>query len=98
MQIKGFAGAVYKKFATQAEAEAFISGDSSSLSNKNAGSSTTTETSSSEDTTSKKREFGPQVEDVTGWDIVYSDGACKGNGKAGSYAGVGVWWGHSDSR
>ncbi|KDR85557.1 hypothetical protein GALMADRAFT_35681, partial [Galerina marginata CBS 339.88] len=32
------------------------------------------------------------------WDIVYSDGACKGNGKVGSIAGVGVWWGPNDSR
>ncbi|KAH9896749.1 ribonuclease H-like domain-containing protein [Cubamyces lactineus] len=25
--------------------------------------------------------------------IVYSDGACRGNGQPGSVAGVGVWWG-----
>ncbi|KAI0330691.1 ribonuclease H-like protein [Cubamyces sp. BRFM 1775] len=25
--------------------------------------------------------------------IVYSDGACKGNGQPGSIAGIGVWWG-----
>ncbi|KAG7099877.1 hypothetical protein E1B28_001679 [Marasmius oreades] len=30
--------------------------------------------------------------------VVYSDGACKGNGKDGSVAGVGVWWGHGDPR
>ncbi|KAF9008192.1 hypothetical protein BDZ89DRAFT_1025233 [Hymenopellis radicata] len=29
---------------------------------------------------------------------VFSDGACKGNGKVGSVAGVGVWWGHDDPR
>lgn len=33
-----------------------------------------------------------------GWDVVYSDGACKGNGQPGSIAGVGVWWGHNDPR
>jgi ribonuclease HI len=33
-----------------------------------------------------------------GCDVVYSDGACKGNGRVGSVAGVGVWWGHNDSR
>ncbi|RPD56755.1 ribonuclease H-like protein [Lentinus tigrinus ALCF2SS1-6] len=38
------------------------------------------------------------IEDESGWDIVYSDGACKGNGKAGSIAGVGVWWGRDDPR
>ncbi|KAI9067780.1 ribonuclease H-like protein [Trametes sanguinea] len=30
--------------------------------------------------------------------IVYTDGACRGNGQDGSIAGVGVWWGHDDSR
>ena len=33
-----------------------------------------------------------------GWDVVYTDGACKGNGQAGSIAGVGVWWGYNDPR
>jgi hypothetical protein len=46
----------------------------------------------------KKRAFDAEVEDTTGWDIVYSDGACKGNGKVGSFAGVGVWWGPKDKR
>jgi ribonuclease HI len=27
------------------------------------------------------------------WIEVYTDGACRGNGKAGSTAGVGVWFG-----
>jgi ribonuclease HI len=29
---------------------------------------------------------------------VYTDGACSGNGRAGSVAGIGVWWGHKDTR
>lgn len=33
-----------------------------------------------------------------GWNIVYTDGACKGNGKVGSIAGIGVWWGWDDPR
>ena len=32
------------------------------------------------------------------WDVVYSDGACKGNGKHGSVAGVGAWYGPDDPR
>ncbi|TFK63966.1 ribonuclease H-like protein, partial [Pluteus cervinus] len=36
--------------------------------------------------------------DEVGWDVVYSDGACKGNGRPGSVAGIGVWWGHDDPR
>ncbi|TFK78095.1 ribonuclease H-like protein, partial [Polyporus arcularius HHB13444] len=38
------------------------------------------------------------IADESGWDVVYSDGACKGNGKVGSVAGIGVWWGTNDSR
>ena len=38
------------------------------------------------------------IEDEAGWDVVYSDGACKGNGKPGSVAGIGVWWGQDDVR
>ncbi|KAI0365993.1 ribonuclease H-like protein [Pilatotrama ljubarskyi] len=30
--------------------------------------------------------------------IVYSDGACRGNGRAGAVAGIGVWWGKDDMR
>ncbi len=30
--------------------------------------------------------------------VVYSDGACKGNGRAGSIAGIGVYWGQGDPR
>uniref|UniRef100_A0A0W0FSF0 ribonuclease H n=1 Tax=Moniliophthora roreri TaxID=221103 RepID=A0A0W0FSF0_MONRR len=30
--------------------------------------------------------------------VVYCDGACSRNGKDGARAGIGVWWGHDDSR
>ena len=36
--------------------------------------------------------------DKASCDIVYCDGACKGNGSEGSTAGIGVWWGMDDSR
>jgi ribonuclease HI len=39
-----------------------------------------------------------ELEDESGWDVVYSDGACKGNGQTGSIAGIGVWWGKDDPR
>lgn len=38
------------------------------------------------------------IADTTGWQIVYCDGACRGNGKPGAVAGVGVWWGPGDVR
>ena len=44
---------------------------------------------------SRKRSPPP---DENRWDVVYSDGACKGNGKVGSIAGIGVWWGPDDPR
>jgi hypothetical protein len=31
-------------------------------------------------------------------DVVYTDGACSGNGQPGSVAGIGVWWGSNDPR
>ena len=31
-------------------------------------------------------------------DIVYSDGACRGNGRPEAVAGIGVWWGPHDPR
>ncbi len=30
--------------------------------------------------------------------IVYTDGSCRGNGRVGSEAGIGVWWGKDDPR
>ncbi|KAH9848936.1 ribonuclease H-like domain-containing protein [Lenzites betulinus] len=38
------------------------------------------------------------IEDESGWDVVYSDGSCRGNGKSNPVAGVGVWWGQNDPR
>ncbi|KAF8433511.1 ribonuclease H-like domain-containing protein [Boletus edulis BED1] len=44
------------------------------------------------------RPVGATPEDEKDCDIVYCDGACKGNGQPGSVAGIGVWWGHGDPR
>jgi len=38
------------------------------------------------------------VTDESQWQVVYSDGACKGNGKVGSIAGIGVFWRPNDPR
>ncbi|TFK46597.1 ribonuclease H-like protein [Heliocybe sulcata] len=37
-------------------------------------------------------------EDEAGWDVVYTDGACRSNGQVGALAGIGVWWGYNDPR
>jgi hypothetical protein len=33
-----------------------------------------------------------------GYDVVYTDGVCRGNGQEWAVAGVGVWWGPDDPR
>ncbi|KAJ7681872.1 ribonuclease H-like domain-containing protein [Mycena polygramma] len=38
------------------------------------------------------------MEDESAWQVVYSVGACKGNGQPGAVAGVGVWYGANDPR
>ncbi|KAJ3529619.1 hypothetical protein NMY22_g8928 [Coprinellus aureogranulatus] len=81
-QIKGFSEPKYKKFPTKDEAEAFVRGEDA------AGPSRPTPARA----LAANSNVGPE------WDVVYSDGACKGNGQVGSVAGVGVWWGPDDPR
>lgn len=45
-----------------------------------------------------QRETSPDLADESTWDIAFTDGACRGNGKVGSVAGIGVWWGRDDPR
>lgn len=87
-QVKGFHDAKFKKFNSPSEAKAWIAGNGSPV--KSSG--TSTEAGGS-DTKGKKR-----MRDESIYDVVYSDGACKGNGQVGSVAGVGVWWGRDDPR
>ncbi|CCM05124.1 uncharacterized protein FIBRA_07332 [Fibroporia radiculosa] len=114
LQVTGFPGARYKKFNNAADAEVWVASygsasDPSGISSAPAPSNAppqaakshprASEASPSMRTTSRKKNPAEEVlEDETGWAIVYSDGACKGNGKAGSIAGVGVWWGRDDPR
>ncbi|KAG5642166.1 hypothetical protein DXG03_003527 [Asterophora parasitica] len=92
-QVKGYPGAKFKSFSNAADAEAYVSGSgvasTSNIAHTNAFSS---------DTKSKKRAMPNDVEDESRWDVVYCDGACKGNGTAGSIAGIGVWWEDNDPR
>lgn len=51
--------------------------------------------------TPKIKEKGKEnfaVSDETKYTVVYTDGACRGNGKASSIAGIGVWYGPDDPR
>ncbi|KAJ6469574.1 ribonuclease H-like protein [Mycena vitilis] len=89
-QIKGVPGAKHKSFLRREEAAAWISGTvaPAPVAGLSGGSSDK----------GKKRRMSPDVEDESTWDVVYSDGACKGNGQANAVAGVGVWYGANDPR
>ncbi|KAI0674194.1 ribonuclease H-like domain-containing protein [Trametes maxima] len=50
----------------------------------------TQETTSTEPTETSSMPVVPPTGES--W-VVYSDGSCRGNGKPGSVAGIGVWWG-----
>ncbi|KAG0707608.1 ribonuclease H-like domain-containing protein [Suillus ampliporus] len=112
-QVKNFYGAAFKKLNTETEALAFIaressfkspaSGSSSStvppaLKNPPQVASTSVLTTSSNSAASRPSAAVNVDEDDPGYDVVYTDGSCKGNGQFGSVAGVGVWWGWNDSR
>ena len=46
--------------------------------------------------------FATGAEESMSWkegdDVVYCDGACKGNGQEEAMAGIGIWWGEGDPR
>ncbi|KZT23896.1 ribonuclease H-like protein [Neolentinus lepideus HHB14362 ss-1] len=99
-QIKGFTGAQHHKFKTQAEAEAYVKGVST------VGSSGKPYTKPESVMVSQKPRVTDLLqtpvhsveEDEEGWDVIYTDGACRGNGKDRAVAGIGVWWGPNDTR
>ena len=82
-QVENYPGAIFKKFGSMADATAYVTG---------AGGSTSSSSSPS------KRKKISEEEDDEDVDVVYCDGACKGNGHEGSVAGIGVWWGAGDPR
>ncbi|KAF9245675.1 ribonuclease H-like domain-containing protein [Melanogaster broomeanus] len=107
-QVKGFAGAVYKKLNTEAEAKDFMAAKSSVASTSVAVDAPPVASTSLSAIISDSKMVAKAVETVRSTakdeqdeqdcDVVYCDGACKGNGQAGSFAGIGVWWGHNDPR
>ncbi|KAF8845984.1 hypothetical protein BDN67DRAFT_8000 [Paxillus ammoniavirescens] len=100
-QVNGFAGAVYKKLNTEAEAREFIAAKSTVAITPGSADALPIPSTSRHATASDPKMVTKAVEtakDEIDCDIVYCDGACKGNGQVGSVAGVGVWWGHGDPR
>lgn len=102
-QIKGFPGAIFKKFPTEAEAEAFVTAEtrgSHALAWDALSSPTNYQpvTSTSAAVAGIAQSTGIPDQDEKEFDVVYCDGACKRNGGTGPTAGIGVWWGHNDPR
>ncbi|KAG5649726.1 hypothetical protein H0H81_002364, partial [Sphagnurus paluster] len=94
---KGYPGAKFKSFTNAAEAESFVSG-STYIAPSASTSKIVSSSSSTSDNQGKKRPMPEDILDEFECDVVYTDGACKGNGRSGSVAGVGVWWGENDPR
>lgn len=101
-QVNGVTGAVFKSFQTRAEAVAFAENGWSSLreSRKRDASSSRGESS---EKVERPTAAGTPLGGKEGSDdtdpmtlVVYTDGACTGNGKAIAKAGVGVYFGDGD--
>jgi len=102
-QVSGVKGPKYKKFTTRAEAEAFVRGVTTEPAVKKARTSTESSTSivslsSSSGQTSKVRSKAESTTSSGQVIRVYTDGSSLGNGKVGSRAGVGVFFGVNDPR
>jgi ribonuclease HI len=72
VQVQGFAGALYKGFATREEAEAFLNGTSAPAAKK----------------ASLPGESAPDAPIPPGTVVIYADGACSGNPGPGGYGTV----------
>ncbi|KAG6879379.1 hypothetical protein C0992_003199 [Termitomyces sp. T32_za158] len=97
-QTKGFPGAKYRSFANAADAEAFVNGTLSKDHGPSAPSTSSSSVLAALNSKGKKRTLPSDIADESTCDVVYCDGACKGNGQADSIAGVGVWWEENDPR
>lgn len=94
--IKGMKGPKYKKFPSRAEAVEFIReyGSPEALAALGADGKTAT----TRPAAAKKATAVPVPQAADGVLRVYTDGSSLANGRAGSRAGVGVFFGHGDPR
>ena len=79
--IKGVSGAVYQKFSSRDEADAFVAANPVTVSV----------------TSTTKQVFRKEADSEADM-YVYTDGACSNNGRPGSKAGIGIWFGPDDPR
>ncbi|KAM9435932.1 ribonuclease H1 isoform 2-T2 [Clarias gariepinus] len=108
-QVDRFPDARYKKFASEAEAWAFVQNKTTSTENSEATKHTTSASVSSKRTIEEDEDNGQDAKRVkleTSEDnsakgltymgdavVVYTDGCCTKNGRDGARAGIGVYWG-----
>ncbi|PFH49677.1 hypothetical protein AMATHDRAFT_62646 [Amanita thiersii Skay4041] len=101
-QIKNFPGAQFKKFANAADAEAFAMGNAgtpgASISSTIVVPSLPPPANAVGNIPNARKRPSSVELDESGYDVVYCDGACRRNGRNGSFAGIGVWWGPDDPR
>lgn len=96
--IKGVKGPKYKKFSSRAEAVGFIKEFGNSVTVAALGEDIVAEAPKPERKMTKSAQTILQNQVPDGTVRVYTDGSSLSNGKAGSRAGVGVYFGDNDSR
>ena len=95
--VKGYKGALYKKFNTREEADNFIKTNNKNINDNNDNENNKTQKSiisffnKTNDTKEVNIDFIPDY-------YVYTDGACSNNGKSNASAGIGIYFGLNDSR
>ncbi|KAF7302682.1 RNase H domain-containing protein [Mycena chlorophos] len=109
-QIKGFPNAKHKGFQSKAEAWAYVRGEDAPKKPASSSSSSSKPASGATKRSSSELERGDADADANanananaantsqGPLVVYTDGACRGNGKYGAVGGIGVFWGAGDER
>lgn len=100
-QIQGVKGPKYKKFPTRAEAEEFVraGGKKTATTSKKDGKEVKNNTVESfQQPAAKKAKTSAGSSSRSTFIKIYTDGSALGNGKVGSKAGVGVFFGVNDDR
>lgn len=102
-QIQGVKGPKYKKFPTREEAEEFVrskgkSGTTAAVVKKDTKKAVKNNTVESFQPSAKKVKTSASSSSKSKFLKINTDGSALGNGKAGSRAGVGVFFGVNDER
>jgi ribonuclease HI len=96
-QVDGFQAARFKSFPTYVDAELFVKNEGSTIESSQSLKRNLQEVVK-EDIVRKKLGNSEVVNDNPNLLIIYTDGSCSRNGQTNSWAGVGIYFGDSDSR